>query len=145
MHQIVNYWRTKMDKEKEQCICHRCIKEYDLRDEGSLFPLNLTQMITCPKCHSKRCGRAYDHDAACDFEQAVCKDSSTTPFHKTFIPPLNAEVLFALIEKWEKDGEHPQTEDGSPDAMLQNASDHGKRQGINRCAKDLKEVIKLFC
>lgn len=47
----------------EQCICHRCIKENDLR-EGA-FPLSSTRMILCPACGNKRCPKASDHRLAC--------------------------------------------------------------------------------
>ena len=49
--------------EQEQCICHRCIKENDLR-EGA-FPLSATIMILCPECGNKRCPKASDHRLAC--------------------------------------------------------------------------------
>jgi hypothetical protein len=47
------------------CECHRCIKEYDLRMPGRLYPLNATKMILCPSCRNKRCPKASDHRLDC--------------------------------------------------------------------------------
>jgi len=49
------------------CICHRCIREKDLRGPGPMnaFPLSAVQMIVCPICGNKRCPKASNHDLAC--------------------------------------------------------------------------------
>lgn len=49
----------------EQCICHRCIRENDLRDVTGMFPLSGTRMIVCPTCGNKRCPKASDHRLQC--------------------------------------------------------------------------------
>lgn len=49
----------------KRCECHRCIKEYDIRDSTGNFPLNLTQMIVCRICGNKRCPHASDHRLKC--------------------------------------------------------------------------------
>ncbi len=46
------------------CVCHKCIKEKDLRNEMG-FPLSSGQMIVCPDCGNKRCPRASDHELDC--------------------------------------------------------------------------------
>lgn len=57
------YVLRKALAQPEQCICHRCIKENDLR-EGA-FPLSSTIMILCPECGNKRCPKASDHRLSC--------------------------------------------------------------------------------
>jgi hypothetical protein len=47
-----------------QCTCHRCIKEFDLKD-ASGFPLSCVRMIVCTECGNKRCPKASDHRLAC--------------------------------------------------------------------------------
>lgn len=48
------------------CICHRCIAEKDLRHPSMpQFPLSSGMMILCPECGNKRCPKASDHDLAC--------------------------------------------------------------------------------
>ena len=48
-----------------KCVCHRCIKENDLRDEAGVFPLSSVRMIVCQECGNKRCPKASDHRLAC--------------------------------------------------------------------------------
>jgi hypothetical protein len=48
----------------DECECHRCIKEKDLRTGGG-FPLSMGKMILCPKCGNKRCPKASDHNLDC--------------------------------------------------------------------------------
>ncbi len=47
-----------------QCTCHRCIKEFDLKDDFG-FRISGSRMIVCPECGNKRCPRASDHRLAC--------------------------------------------------------------------------------
>jgi len=46
------------------CICHRCIREKDIRNEWGM-PISSSQMIVCPECGNKRCPHASDHRFAC--------------------------------------------------------------------------------
>lgn len=47
------------------CICHRCIRDHDLRGADGVFPLSSSRMILCPTCGNKRCPHASDHGNAC--------------------------------------------------------------------------------
>ena len=63
---ITKVWVDEINQalaQPEQCICHRCIEENDLR-EGA-FPLSSTRMILCPECGNKRCPKASDHRLNC--------------------------------------------------------------------------------
>jgi hypothetical protein len=65
------------EAQRLQCICHACIKEFDLRSQGSLqLPLNMTQMIVCPRCGNKRCPKANDHRNACTNSNATGQPGS---------------------------------------------------------------------
>lgn len=46
------------------CICHRCIRENDLRSMVG-WALSLSVMVLCPDCGNKRCPRAEDHRFEC--------------------------------------------------------------------------------
>lgn len=48
-----------------KCICHRCIRENDLRHSGQDFSLASSIMVLCPICGNKRCPKASDHRLAC--------------------------------------------------------------------------------
>jgi hypothetical protein len=50
---------------KEECICHKCIEEKNIKLKDSPFLLNSSIMILCPICGNKRCPHASDHDLAC--------------------------------------------------------------------------------
>lgn len=47
-----------------QCVCHACIKQFDLKSESGIS-LAASQMILCPTCGNKRCPHASDHRLAC--------------------------------------------------------------------------------
>jgi len=46
-----------------KCVCHRCIEENHLTEDG--MPLSLSRMILCPDCGNKRCPKASDHRLDC--------------------------------------------------------------------------------
>lgn len=48
-----------------RCICHRCIRENDIKGLGGVFPLSSERMIVCPDCGNKRCPKASDHRLEC--------------------------------------------------------------------------------
>jgi len=60
-----------------KCECHRCIKEFSLKDEFSNLPLSSTKMIVCPKCGNKRCPHASDHDLECTNSNEPGQQGST--------------------------------------------------------------------
>lgn len=49
----------------DDCTCHRCIKENDIKGPSGLLPLSAERMIICPKCGNKRCPHASDHRLEC--------------------------------------------------------------------------------
>ncbi len=52
-------------QEAGECDCHRCIADFDLKDEIGALPLSASRMILCPTCGNKRCPKASDHRLAC--------------------------------------------------------------------------------
>lgn len=52
------------DAGTSRCVCHRCIRENDLRGDGGM-PLSVEAMILCEVCGNKRCPHASDHRLAC--------------------------------------------------------------------------------
>lgn len=57
--------------ESAGCICHRCIREKNLRDPSGNFMLSTVLMILCPDCGNKRCPKASDHNLACTKSNAT--------------------------------------------------------------------------
>lgn len=49
----------------EDCTCHQCIKDHDIRCPDTGWPLNSTRMILCPDCGNKRCPKASNHRFDC--------------------------------------------------------------------------------
>ena len=82
----------------EQCICHRCINEKDLR-EGA-FPLSSTRMILCPECGNKRCPKASDHRLDCTGSNESGQEGSvyTAPPSKPWVS-LTDEEIFTINHK----------------------------------------------
>lgn len=78
----------------EQCICHRCINEKDLR-EGA-FPLSSTRMILCPECGNKRCPKASDHRLDCTGSNESGQEGSvyTTPPSKPWVGLENIDFQY---------------------------------------------------
>ena len=57
---------------ESQCVCHRCIREKDLRSPYMPeLPLSSARMIVCPECGNKRCPKASDHRLACTGSNAT--------------------------------------------------------------------------
>ncbi len=50
---------------KEQCECHQCIKDHNLKYPRTGLPLNTMRMILCPICGNKRCPHASNHRFEC--------------------------------------------------------------------------------
>ena len=48
---------------------------------------------------------------------------------------MNKEILIAMAEKWEREAQPPQYEDGSDSAKYSNALAEGTRRGKLECAK----------
>lgn len=73
----------RMEKARQEVVtenrpcgtpCHRCIKEFDIRDETvQAFRLNSVVMILCEHCGNKRCPHASDHRLSC--RRATNRDS----------------------------------------------------------------------
>ncbi len=57
---------------------------------------------------------------------------------------MNKEILIAMAEKWEREAQPPQCEDGSDSAKYSNALAEGTRRGKLECAKKLRELIALL-
>lgn len=53
-------------------------------------------------------------------------------------------VLLELATRWERDAQEPRCQDGSADAALRNATEHGIRQGKRECADALKTLVQLL-
>jgi hypothetical protein len=49
----------------DECHCHRCIQEKEIRDATGMVPLGAMRMILYPICSNKRCPHANDHRLAC--------------------------------------------------------------------------------
>jgi len=52
--------------------------------------------------------------------------------------------MLDLIEKWERDPNDNQAEDGSPEAAVGNAKKHGIQCGRSDCARELRVLINLM-
>ena len=57
---------------------------------------------------------------------------------------MNKETLLALAEKWEREAQPPQCEDGSDSAKYSNAIAEGVRKGKFECAKTLRDLITIL-
>ena len=57
---------------------------------------------------------------------------------------MNPQVLLELVKKWEAKSEHPDCEDGSPEAVIENAVERGARSQRRKCAEELNLLIKLL-
>jgi len=76
---------TAITPAEPECVCHRCIKEKDLKAPGGVFPLSSSRMILCPVCGNKRCPKASDHRLACTGSNEPGQDGSIFPA-STFPP-----------------------------------------------------------
>lgn len=84
------------DESYKGCICHRCIRENDIR-MGAL-PLSSARMIVCPTCGNKRCPHASDHEIACTGSNAPGQPGSV--FAAT--GPTDSERLDAAMSNEKK-------------------------------------------
>lgn len=76
LDQIIASQRTVAELERlASCICHRCIREQDIKGPGD-WPLSMQQMILCPTCGNKRCPKASDHRLACTGSNALGQPGS---------------------------------------------------------------------
>ena len=57
---------------------------------------------------------------------------------------MRIETMLDLIEKWERDPNDNQAEDGSPEAAVGNAKKHGIQCGRSDCARELRVLINLM-
>jgi hypothetical protein len=57
---------------------------------------------------------------------------------------MKKEILFAMIDKWNKLVQEPQAVDSTKDAELSNALEKGMRIGKQQCADDLIKLIALL-
>jgi hypothetical protein len=57
---------------------------------------------------------------------------------------MNKEILIAMAEKWEREAQAPECEDGSDSAKYSNAVAEGARKAKLECAKKLRELIALL-
>ena len=57
---------------------------------------------------------------------------------------MNDVVLKELIQKWKRDAVAPDCMDGSQEAREGNALAKGVRIGLQSCASDLHDLIKLL-
>ena len=57
---------------------------------------------------------------------------------------MREETLVDLIRKWEEQAKDPKCEDGSDDAKISNAIDHGKRVGLATASLELRQLISLM-
>lgn len=53
-------------------------------------------------------------------------------------------VIEAMIEKWNLEARSPECEDGSEHAKLENARNHGRREGMANCADQLRVLVDLL-
>ena len=53
-------------------------------------------------------------------------------------------VLLELAARWERDSAAPESQDGSPAAVVSNAEAHGRRQGLRECADGLRMLVQLL-
>jgi len=53
-------------------------------------------------------------------------------------------VIEALWQKWERESETPETQDGAPGAEIGNARADGFRSGLKECAKQLRDLLYLL-
>ena len=57
---------------------------------------------------------------------------------------MKKEILFVLIDKWNRLVPEPQAVDSTKDAELSNALEKGMRMGKQQCADDLIKLIALL-
>ena len=57
---------------------------------------------------------------------------------------MKKEILLALAERWERDAETPENQDGSDDAKISNARHQGIREGKRECADGLRMLIEII-
>ena len=57
---------------------------------------------------------------------------------------MNSQILIALANKWKREANAPQTEDGSESAAIGNAVRNGHRQQKRECAEQLMKLVELL-
>ena len=57
---------------------------------------------------------------------------------------MKKELFEELAKKWERYGEEPVCQDGSPEAAERNVRDAGYRAGLRQCAADVTKLIALL-